>query len=251
MDENIFQLLTQNPNKWMSVVRLFNEYKTSNKFLSNTYSNQKNFLIECELLNTKFKNVRKTHKNGLCYLAFVTDDSLLYYPSQNLYSDPDTTSALCEPVEPFEIIEYMIENPEYHEKISLTEYFNGVDTILHILFKKGRIDLIKKLMIYHNDIDFDIKNAVGQTVIDSLPNDSEETTKLKLVTMYYDMKMEKNRKEYEIKIKTNENMVKSLLEENSKLIKQNNELKKTSGKYYSGSFALYCILFVFILFMLI
>ena len=218
IDEGIFQLLTQNPNKLMSINDLFDQYTKDHSinFL------KKDFIINCEELNTRYKNIKKYYKNQQCYLAFVTDESMM---TDHISSSDDVILDKCD------IIEYMISNPQYCEKMSLTDNFDGTDTILHILFRKGRIDLINALAGSY-DINFDQMNARNESLLDVMDPSNQNTSKI--IKMVFDNKYKKLISENQIRLNDVRHTNSILLENNRKLANENQELKKQVGdnKFY-------------------
>lgn len=220
IDEEILQLLTQNPNKWMSVISLYNQYTKEHTV------NKKEFIVNCELLNTRFNNVRKYHKNNLCYLAFVTNNSLI--PEDVLFEVEEKynnyiNDEIFRSLDRCDVIEYMIKNSNCCENLSLSEYFDGVDTALHILFKKGRIDLVNTLVSCY-DIDFDIKNGNNESLLDVLNYSDKNASKLvKLVFEHQFAKLNETNNNNLNKIKQTNTQ---LLETNKKLSNENSLLKK-------------------------
>ena len=217
LDEAIFQILTQNPNKWMSAVAIYNSLD------SKEYKDKKDFIMNCELLPTRFKHIRKCHKNSLCYLAFIADESLISKAIMKIEEDADNeTTSLFNSLDKLEVIDYMINNPDTCRDLSLTEYFDGNNTIMHILFKNGRTDLVKKLFESYN-ADLSITNSEGKSIIDVI--DYSSVTAPELVKIYLDYELARisleNLSALDGARKTNN----SLLEANKKLLNENRQLK--------------------------
>lgn len=221
IDEGIFQLLTQNPNEWMSAINLYNQYTKEH------YVNKKEFIINCELLTTRFKNIRKCHKNNICYLNFGTDNSLI---TKEVYDeeihDDYKDDELFRSLDKCDVIEYMVKNSHCCENLSLTDFFDDIDTVLHILFRKGRIDLINTLISCYS-VDFDIKNKNNEDLLDVLDYSNKDAQKLvKLVFEYRFSKLNKKYNDQLDSIKHHNTLV---LETNRKLIDENKLLKKRTA----------------------
>jgi len=226
IDEGIFQILTQNPNQWMSTVNLYNQYTKE------YYINKRDFLINCELLNTRFKNVRKYHRNGLCYLAFVTDNSLISKEVDDEVKNDDLTNdEIFRSLDKCDVIEYMIKNPQNCENLSLTEYFDDTDTVLHILFRKGRVDLVNTLVSCYN-VNFDIRNRNDESLLDVLNYNDKNAPKL--VKLIFEQQFAKLSENFSNRSNDIKQMNSSLLEINKKLKSENNMLKNEAAflKFY-------------------
>lgn len=238
IDDGICQLLTQNPNQWMSAINLYNQYTKEHSV------NKKDFIINCELLNTRFKNIRKYHKNNICYLAFVTNDSLISKEvNDEKYSD-NINNELFRSLDSCEVIEYMIKNPSNCEKMSFTEYFDENDTLMHILFKRGRIDLVKTLMSTY-DIDFDIKNRKNESLLDVL--NFEDKSAQKLVNIIFEYRISKLNETHNSRINSIKQTNTTLIEVNKKLADENNLLRK---QIYTTKIYKYLTFMCFISFLL-
>lgn len=216
LDESIFQLLTQEPNKWMPISTLYNLYTKENPKYT---PNKKNFIMICEVLNGRFKNVRKCHKNNICNLAFVTNENLPIF--SNALDNIEFLEKDFKPVDSVEMIEYMIDNPECVHSLSLNEYWDGTDTVTHILFKNGRLEPIKKLLDRYA-IDFSVKNVNGKSLLDVIDYSSKDAANL--VELYYLNLAKDLRSKFDKEIdlvKTNNTF---LLDKNKKLSAENNQL---------------------------
>ncbi|AYV80671.1 MAG: hypothetical protein Harvfovirus4_35 [Harvfovirus sp.] len=234
VEEGTFQLLTQDPNKWISVVKLFNLLSADHptkKF------DKRDFLLRCELLNTRFKNVRKCLKNSICHLAFVTDDGQLVEggSSANVFVDGAAYKAL----DKCEVIEYMINNSKYCSELSLSEFFDGTDTVVHILFRNGRIDLLKKLLGTFS-VDFAVKNSDGQGLLEVI-NFSNQDSAMALVKMVHESQMNALRLSYIADINLVKQSNTSLLDINKKLASENVKMKIVMDK--SSVFMFWFVLF--------
>lgn len=236
MDNGIFLILTQNPDKWMTVVSLYNQYTKEYP-----RTNKKDFILSCELLNTRFKNIRKCHKNNLCCLAFITDNNLIpesFHNEEKYYEM--TTDESFKLLDKCVVIEYMINNPQYNPSISFSEYFDGNDTILHILFKEGRVDLIKKIERDY-DINLDITNSKNESLLDVINYNKNNNNSNDLVKLYIDHKFKRLNRNYDTHIEQIKQTNMILLETNKDLVKENDILKKdkknvTFYKYVTNFF---------------
>jgi hypothetical protein len=217
--DSIFQLLTRNPNKWASVVSLYNQYISKH-----TNINKKDFILRCELLGTQYKNVKKYHKNGLCYLAFVSDESCTPKEAVDEGNHADLVNdEIFKSIDKCDVIEYMMKNAEYCDNLSLTEYFDGTDTVLHILFRRGRIDIVNALISCYN-VDFDIKNSNDESLIDVINYNDKNA--VKLVKLVFENKYSRLMADHNTQLSNVKQANTRLLEVNSRLITENGALKK-------------------------
>src|SRR5437868_12923760 len=88
IEENVFMQLTEHADEFKSSAYLFNNYANNKTYVPN--DNKKLFVTICELLDTKYNNVYKTYKNGMCYLCFYTDKSKLENALNQISSDMKT-----------------------------------------------------------------------------------------------------------------------------------------------------------------
>lgn len=159
-ETEIFQLLVQSANTFRSVHSLYNEYTSNNK--NKPIPDKRKFILSCELLNTGFKNIKKTYKNNVLYLTFSTDKTLneQFEMDSNVNDDKD-----FEALDKCDVIEYMFNNPKFSTNLSFSEYVDGTDTILHLLVRRNKYDLLNNIVAVY-DVDFDIKNKNGEIVLD-------------------------------------------------------------------------------------
>lgn len=162
MDTDIFQMLVLSADQFRSVHSLYNEY-TSNK--PTTLVDTRKFVLTCELLDTGFKNVKKIYRNNVCYLAFVTDNSHLPKEIERIQVNVTQEDKDFESIDKCEVIEYMLNNPKFTSSISFTEYVDGTDTVLHVLARKGKYDLLNRIIAVY-DVDFDIVNKNNENILD-------------------------------------------------------------------------------------
>lgn len=167
IEEQIFLQLTENADEFKSSAYLFNNYTKSF-----TLQDKKLFITVCELLNTKYDNVHKTYKNGMCYLCFYTDKLKLNSGLNKLgIADYDydyeynANSAKSMNINHCDIVEYMIHNIEISPKFIFDEYFDGTDTVLHILSKNGKYESIE-YVLQNFSVDISVKNKDGLSIID-------------------------------------------------------------------------------------
>ncbi|AYV84015.1 MAG: hypothetical protein Hyperionvirus15_53 [Hyperionvirus sp.] len=220
IEEGTFQLLTQEPNKWISVVRLYNLLSNDHPGVS---ISKKEFLLKCELLNTRFKNVRKRTRNGVCNLAFVVDDSSLV----DGVGGGEDGEKIFKALDKCEVIEYMISNKEYCSNLSLNEFFDGVDTVVHILFRNGRVDLVERLLETF-DVDLGVKNSEGKTLLDVV-NYGEGGNAGKLIRLVYESQMNALKLKHSGELVVVKQRNTALLEINKKLESENLMLKRKLG----------------------
>ena len=213
--KEIFQMLTMDANKFRSVYSLYNEYVMEHR---NTRVSKKDFSLVCELLKTYYKNIEKKYYNNICHVAFVTDSSLV---SNN---DTEQIRNLAkQELEDFnsldrcDVIEYKINNPKYCSDLSLIELVDGTDTVLHLLARRNKYDLISKLSSLY-DIDFDIRNKINESVLDVINyGDIQSATRIvKLITSYQINK-------YKLTNSISDDAIKK---QNTTLVEQNNSLQK-------------------------
>jgi hypothetical protein len=232
MDKDIFQILARDPNKYRPIFSLYNEYCKE----KHSYVDKKHFIIICELLDVNFKNVKKLYRNGTCYLSFVTDYSSLtdveesdkksnaYTKEGSKYNDNEFGA-----LDKCYIIEYTLDNPKTCSKLSLTDYLDGTNTIIHIVVNKGRYDLLNKLISYY-DVDFDIKNRLNQTVFDVLDLKDVQNT-INIIKLIVNYQINKNR----VTIESN---VLSVKQQNSLLLDQNKRLSESVTDFRNDNFRL-------------
>jgi hypothetical protein len=212
--KDIFQILTVNANKFRSVYSLYNEYILDSK---NKYVTKRDFSLTCELLNTYYKNIDKKYYDNICYVVFVTDPSHLsnddreQIKNASMKEDNEFNS-----LDKCDVFEYMINNPKFCENISLKDYCDGNDTILHLLTRKNKYDMMVKISNLY-DVDFDVKNKNGESVLDVINyNDLQNAMKIvKLITSYQVNK-------YQLK---NSLVNESVKKQNTSLAEQNKELR--------------------------
>lgn len=212
--KDIFQMLTISANKFRSVYSLYNEYVLNDK---NRYVSKRDFSLTCELLNTYYKNVEKKYYDNICYVAFVTDPSHLSNDDReqikNTIAKEDNE---FNSLDKCDVFEYMINNPKFCDNVSLKDYCDGNDTILHLLTRKNKYDIIVKIANLY-DVDFDVKNKNGESVLDVINyEDLQSAMKIvKLITSYQVNK-------YQLK---NFVVNESVKKQNSTLVEQNKELR--------------------------
>jgi len=136
VENGILCYLTQYPDEFRSVVSIYNNYDKDMPI--SKLPNKKLFKTICELLDSGHDNIVKTHDGGMCYLCFTTDSS----NPKGLLEGLLTKSEQLENEDEFKkidqccVIEYWINNPNVSPLFDFTEYFDGENTVLHILSKK-------------------------------------------------------------------------------------------------------------------
>ena len=230
LEEAIFQFLTQNPNKWLSAQTIYNHLT---KDLPHRHLNKGAFVERCELLYTRFKNVHKRIRDRICYLIFVTNEASLprEVVDEELRTQREVDEAL-RALDPCSVIDYQLTHPEYGGTLSLTEFLDGGDTILHLLFRRGRVDLVDKLS-REFDVDFDVKNVQGQSVLDVI-NYGDSATATRLLQKFLDHKVDRLRLAHAKDLAVVKTTNTSLLEQNARLKTENTELRRdlTSASLY-------------------
>lgn len=226
LDEAIFYCLSLHPDAFLTPVRIYNWISNQSicPALNPTDRNERDslkirFNCICRTLDTRFKNVhilRDSINPDIPYLImtnkakieaekeFIRQNFSSYIPE---FDELNTMS--------LQTIEYMIKNPEFSATLDFSEFVDGTDTILHILCKDCRLDLIEYLLDMY-DIDINIKNLHGLTPYELLPFDhNDDSVKIitKLLKYEYDTQVNK--------IKTN---LRDIREMNTKLVNTNTKL---------------------------
>lgn len=129
------------------------------------------------------------------------------------------------------IIEEFVENPEMYPEINLQNLYDGENTILHVVCKECRLDLMQKITQKFY-VDFDVKNKKGQHMIDMIPTNQKGVDMLKYINkVMMDQNNDKMNSE-------NLNLKKSntqLLEHNTQMLADNTYMTKKM------SFITWCI----------
>lgn len=213
----VFLYLTENSDEFISVIALYDKYMTANKQMLD-----KNvFTVVCETLNTQYNNIHKVYKNNLCYLCFLTDKSNLDNALNNIKSDRNiynyqniehysNLEMEFSKISKCEAIAYMIENKDESHYLNLDEYYDETDTVLHILARNGKYELIKKLTDNYT-VNFDILNKNNETVMDVAKNDANFLKQLFALIEKYN---------YNIKLM-------NIRKHNTELVAANNRLAQT------------------------
>lgn len=248
LDDGIFQLLTQEPNKWIPVVTLYNMYTRE---FPNTYNVLKrDFMAMCEMLHTRFKNVRKYHKNGMCFLAFVTDDSVITTDvrDEEYRTELENDNAF-KSLKKDDVIQYMLDNSEYCQQLSFDEYFDGNDTIMHILYRNGKPDLVDKIMTSYK-INMDVKNASGESLLDVI-NYSDKLVSARLVKLFISNQVSKINLEHAKTMEQIRETNSSLLDKNKLLTLENNRLRNSNERNgYMNKYMMFTIMLFFMYMMM-
>lgn len=239
MEENIFLQLTEKSDEFLSVTRLFNDYSSKSSDTSSSLKdihednlNKKLFVTACELLNTKYNNVHKIYKNNICHLCFLTDKTMLSNALYKINLDHDAYAHQNEKynssidhefqkMNNCDIVEYIINNNDVSSRLSLTEYFNEIDTVMHILSRNGKFESIEKLSKHYN-VNFNQLNAHGESIMDVAKDDIYFVKKL--LKLICDYKQTESHNENTIMRVEMKNLNTNLLETNEKLVKEINSL---------------------------
>ena len=241
LDVEIFQLLSENADAWLTIQNLYNKYVETRE----DFADKKSFIISCELLNTRFNNIRKCKKrNGLCYLAFVTDkDKELNYPKDIVSFDDKDNDEEFKRIKDSEVIEYMLQNPESCYKLPIKSLYNNTDTVLHIICKDGKDDLLEDILNYY-DVDTEIKNKEGLTPLEVINFEKNPKNSIKMVKQLLNYKIKNIVLDNEVKLSKTKEVNSALLKLNSDLTKENTRLKTKYRPQKSYSLDAFSIIFL-------
>lgn len=231
IETGVMCFLTQRPNEFISIISIYNNY--DNDIPVSKLPEKKMFKTICELFDTRHNNIIKTYKNGMCYLCFTLDESKLNDALKKVGLDKPTFYNITESeqtrmdndfrnIDQCSVIEFWINNPDVSPSFDFTKYFDGENTILHIMAKNGRYDLIERLNNLYG-VDFDIRNKHGEHIIDVAKQGDFEFIK-KLVNLM--LKSDKRRKDEK---RSNEE---SDLKRNNMLLLRKNE--ESNNNYYKS-----------------
>lgn len=148
----VYFTLSLNKNKRFTMTELYDEIVTNGSCpeLTRSYYTRSNTLLSdaCQKTSRTYQNV---HFDGSkCHLS------------------------VCDEYDMDEI-KRIIKNPGLYSFGLDKPYHNG-QTILHILCKEGQSELLDELSKSFN-IDVTIKNELGQSMLDVIPNDKQDVTK--------------------------------------------------------------------------
>lgn len=170
LDECIFDYLVSHANEIISIDKIFYDITTNNSGhrcsrLNSIPDAKKRVTIECYTLDRHYKKIKKIFNGMKLYLIFDKDntyefvnyDQLLFEEENNYNWDIDANSIIDDI---FKYINYNEYSPLY-----FTNNFNGSDSILHILVKNNKVNILENLFkqYRYNSIDVDCKNSNYKT----------------------------------------------------------------------------------------
>jgi hypothetical protein len=161
LDECVFDYLASNPDRFIPITRIFRGITGDTghrcEVLTDRVSDRRFFAAVCHGLDNRYKNIRKTRRNGTLYLAFERGEI------DNTFSDTESTWGDCLK---YDIIETMLENNMYRKYED--EYFECQyidDPLIHELIQYATDEAVDRI-VRERSINLNCENSRGQTPLD-------------------------------------------------------------------------------------
>jgi len=225
LDDAIFYYLSTVPNVPQSVHMIYNALCDQNicpalKSPANRDNNKLKLICTCNTLDSRFKNIKVLRKNNTIYVVLSTNKESTFD------SFPEDTH---EQVPPLTLVEYMLTCPEYSSSLNFTDYVDNKDTVLHLICRHARYDLLQRVLTLY-DVDPKVQNVDHITPYDVLPfNSGDKSTKIMADLVKYECEKE---------VRTIRNMLTELRKHNTELqnvnailINETNKAKATVSKW--------------------
>lgn len=220
LDDAIFYYLSTVPNVPQSVHMIYNALCDQNicpalKSPVNRDNNKLKLICICNTLDSRFKNAKVLRKNNTIYVVLSTNSKESTFDScvEEIYHDQ---------VSPLSLVEYMLSYPEFSSSLNFTNYVDDKDTVLHVICRYARYDLLQKVLKLY-DVNPRVENIEHKTPYDVLPfNSGDKSTKIMADLIKY---------EYEREIGTMKNMLMELRKHNTTLVNETNKAKTTVFKW--------------------
>ena len=239
LDECVFDYLVSNKDEIVSIYKIYHDITGKTGHRCTALNDPKNrsiykikFRTICYTLDNYYDNIYKYFNGEKLYLVYSErdfSDAIRNYTDEYDYLSQDDCYPSFSNI--IEVIENLIDNDTFD--FDLENNFDDNETIIHILVRNNRDDLLVKLL-QSFDLKFDKKNKFGETPLDVAINcNNSEMVKMILEYTYsesiHDLKQ------------TNKDLRKTntvLINENKEHHKKVNELNDLLYMHKISSFVL-------------
>lgn len=183
LEDAIMYYLTLEPDTPKSVYKIYNDLIAdkicpSLNEIKNKDIYKMKFTTLCHTMDTRYTNLKKFHANQVLYLVFTTKNVTEFIDNNYPTAYTSNTSELPKNCD---MIEYILNNPDYCSDFDFTDFIDGNDTVLHVICRNNNVNLLNKLLDRYN-VDVNIKNKNNQMPVEVTM--STEVTK-KLIEYQY------------------------------------------------------------------